>query len=62
MTFKRTVKKADQEEVLKDMEAVKKETDAALQRNKSLPSPRSFDFGLPTIPKDSTPIMPQRWI
>ncbi|KIW83231.1 hypothetical protein Z517_02476 [Fonsecaea pedrosoi CBS 271.37] len=65
LTFKRKVQKTDQEEQLNELQSVREARDQALRRlennDKALPSPRSFDFGLPPIPKNSSPVMPQQW-
>lgn len=63
-TFNRKVQKVDPEDEPKDAEAIDRDRNGTLQRleRQSVPSPRPFDFGLPTIPNDSTPIMPRRWM
>ncbi|EXJ74401.1 uncharacterized protein A1O5_02697 [Cladophialophora psammophila CBS 110553] len=65
ITFKRKVQKTDQEEQSNELRSVKEERDQALwclEQNKTLPSPRPVDFGLPQVPKNSGPVMPQQWI
>ncbi|KAI1613712.1 hypothetical protein EDD36DRAFT_463588 [Exophiala viscosa] len=65
ITFKRNTKNITQPESPKDVEAVKQDRDLALQtlqQNQHIPSPRSFDFGLPNIPPHSTAIMQKPWI
>ncbi|KIW92246.1 uncharacterized protein Z519_07230 [Cladophialophora bantiana CBS 173.52] len=65
ITFKRKVQKTDHEEQSNELRSVKEERDQALrclEQNKTFPSPRSFDFGLPQVPKNSSPVMPQQWI
>ncbi|KIX99107.1 uncharacterized protein Z520_05568 [Fonsecaea multimorphosa CBS 102226] len=65
ITFKRKVQKIDQEEQSNELQSVKEERDQALRRlehDKAIPSPRSFDFGLPQVPKTSSPVIPHQWI
>jgi hypothetical protein len=78
LSFNRTVKNNGGHPTKDDVEAIKKERDLALQNlehnnNALVPSPRSFDFGLPTIPqgpafgqstipRKSPPIVPGRWL
>ncbi|EXJ88687.1 hypothetical protein A1O1_05618 [Capronia coronata CBS 617.96] len=64
-TFKRKSKNPDQERNSEDVESKPEPSVAALwtaEQNKPLPSPRSFDFGLPRIPQNSTALMPKQWI
>jgi hypothetical protein len=62
------VQKSDQEDQLHVLQSIKQETDEALRQlehtrqSKPLPSPRSFDFGLPKIQHSTSPVMPQRWL
>ncbi|OQU93952.1 hypothetical protein CLAIMM_00385 [Cladophialophora immunda] len=65
ITFKRKVQKTDQEEQSNELQSVKEERDQDLRRlehGKMPPTPRSFDFGLPQVPTNSSPVMPQRWV
>ncbi|KAJ9637626.1 hypothetical protein H2204_004775 [Knufia peltigerae] len=62
-TFNRKLGKTEDEP--KSEDAIRHERDLAMQQleqNKSIPSPRSFDFGLPKVSQNSTPIMPKHWI
>ncbi|KIW20421.1 hypothetical protein PV08_00996 [Exophiala spinifera] len=63
LTFKRKMINTVDEQKRED--AVQQERGFAMQRleqNHEIPSPRSFDFGLPKVPQNSTPIMPKQWI
>lgn len=63
--FKRKTKNITQPDEPKDVEAVKQDRDLALQaleQNNNIPTPRSFDFGLPKIPPNSSAMMPKHWI
>ncbi|KAK5029321.1 hypothetical protein LTS07_005783 [Exophiala sideris] len=65
ITLKRNTKNITQPESPKDVEAVNQDRDLALralEQNQHVPSPRSFDFGLPKIPPHSTAIMQKPWI
>ncbi|KAL6250150.1 hypothetical protein RBB50_002451 [Rhinocladiella similis] len=63
LTFNRKV--VNTEEEPKNEDAIQQERGLAmpqLQQNKNVPSPRSFDFGLPKVPQNSMPIMSKHWI
>ncbi|OCT48693.1 hypothetical protein CLCR_05150 [Cladophialophora carrionii] len=68
ITFRRKVQKTDQEDQAHVLESITQEKDEAVRQleqtrqSKPLPSPRSFDFGLPKIQHSTSPVMPQRWI
>jgi len=64
-TLKRKTICTGEEDAPKDEEEIQQDRDLALQsleHNKHIASPRSFDFGLPKILQNSTPIMPKHWI
>ncbi len=67
-TFKRKVQKVVPNDRSTELEAAQQDEDEAMRQleqarlSKPLPTPRSFDFGLPKINHSTSPVMPQRWI
>ncbi|KAK5375365.1 hypothetical protein LTS03_005920 [Exophiala xenobiotica] len=63
-TLKRKTICTGEEDAPKDEEGIQQDRELALQsleHNKHITSPRSFDFGLPRILQNATPIMPKQW-
>jgi hypothetical protein len=63
-TLKRKTVCTGEEDAPKDEEVIQQDRELALQsleHNKHITGPRSFDFGLPRILQNATPIMPKQW-